>query len=32
MGQSKRLQQRPVYREHGPIGDGQRETHLALER
>ena len=31
MGQSQRLQQRPVHREHGTVGDGQREAHLALE-
>ncbi len=31
MGQSQRLEQRPVHREHGPVGDGQREAHLAFE-
>ena len=30
MGQPERLEQRPVDREHRAIGDGQRETHLAL--
>ena len=32
MGQSQRLEQRPVHREHGAVGDGQREAHLAFER
>ena len=31
MGECERLQQRPVHREHGAVGDGQREAHLALE-
>ena len=31
MGQPERFEQRPVHREHGAVGHGQREAHLAFE-
>jgi hypothetical protein len=32
MGQPERLEERPVYGQHCPVGDGQCETYLAFER
>jgi hypothetical protein len=32
MGQTERLEQRPVHGQHRTVGDRQRETHLAFQR
>ena len=32
VGQAHRFEQRPIHRQHSPVGDGQGEADLAIER